>query len=115
MKLSIFRARCVGRVSRTCLAKVGHQVVCIDVDPVKIEDLKRGILPIWELGLGALVERNVKEGRLHFTAEVAQAVHHGQLQFIAVGKQPDEDSRADLQYVLAVAKGIAIPLAIENF
>lgn len=107
MKLSIFGTGYVGLVSGACLAEVGHDVVCMDVDLVKIDKLKAGILPIWEPGLEVLVERNVKEGRLHFTTDAAQAVQHGQVQFIAVGTPPDEDGSADMQYVLAVAESIA--------
>jgi UDPglucose 6-dehydrogenase len=107
MNISIFGTGYVGLVSGACLAEVGHNVVCMDVDPVKIEKLKTGIIPIWEPGLEALVERNVMEGRLHFTTDVANAVQHGQLQFIAVGTPSDEDGSADLQYVLAVAESIA--------
>ena len=107
MKISIFGTGYVGLVSGACLAEVGHHVMCMDVDPVKIANLKAGVLPIWEPGLEALVERNVSEGRLHFTTDAAQAVQHGQVQFIAVGTPPDEDGSADMQYVLAVAKSIA--------
>ena len=107
MKLSIFGTGYVGLVSGACLAEVGHNVVCMDVDQVKIDKLKAGILPIWEPGLEALVERNVKEGRLSFTTDAAHAVQHGQVQFIAVGTPPDENGSADMQYVLAVAKSIA--------
>ena len=106
MKLSIFGAGYVGLVSAACLAEVGHHVVCMDVDPIKIDQLKTGILPIWEPGLEVLVERNVKEGRLHFTADAALAVQHGQVHFIAVGTPPDEDGSADMQYVLAVSEVI---------
>lgn len=107
MKLSIFGAGYVGLVSGACLAEVGHNVVCVDVDPVKVEHLNLGIIPIWEPGLEALVERNVKEGRLRFTTDAARAVQHGLVQIIAVGTPPDEDGSADMQYVLAVAKTIA--------
>jgi UDPglucose 6-dehydrogenase len=107
MKLSIFGTGYVGLVSGACMAEMGHHVVCMDVDPIKIDKLKAGILSIWEPGLEALVKRNVKEGRLHFTTEAAQAVRHGQVQFIAVGTPPDEDGSADMQYVLNVAKSIA--------
>ena len=107
MKLSIFGTGYVGLVSGACLAEVGHHVVCMDVDLVKIDKLKAGILPIWEPGLEALIERNVKDGRLHFTTDVTQAVQHGQVHFIAVGTPPDEDGSADMQYVLAVAESIA--------
>ena len=107
MKLSIFGTGYVGLVTGACLAEVGHHVVCMDVDHVKIGKLKAGILPIWEPGLETLVERNMNEGRLHFTTDAVQAVQHGQVQFIAVGTPPDEDGSADMQYVLAVAKSIA--------
>jgi UDPglucose 6-dehydrogenase len=107
MKISIFGTGYVGLVSGACLAEVGHHVVCMDIDPVKIEKLKRGIIPIWEPGLEALLERNVMEGRLHFTADTVHAIQHGQVQFIAVGTPSDEDGSADLQYVLAVAESIA--------
>jgi UDPglucose 6-dehydrogenase len=107
MKISIFGTGYVGLVSGACLAEVGHDVVCVDVDPIKIDNLNVGILPIWEPGLDLLVKRNVKEGRLHFTTDAAHAVQHGQVQFIAVGTPSDEDGSADMQYVLAVAKTIA--------
>ena len=107
MKISIFGTGYVGLVTGACLSEVGHNVVCMDVDPTKIAKLKGGILPIWEPGLDALVERNVKEGRLSFTTDAAQAVAHGLVQFIAVGTPPDEDGSADMQYVLAVAESIA--------
>ncbi len=107
MKLSIFGTGYVGLVSGACMAEMGHHVVCVDIDHEKIDKLKEGILPIWEPGLEALVKRNFKEGRLQFTTEVAQAVHHSQVQFIAVGTPPDEDGSADMQYVLNVAQSIA--------
>jgi len=107
MKISIFGTGYVGLVSGACLAEVGHDVVCMDVDPLKISNLNIGVLPIWEPGLDALVERNFKEGRLRFSNDAALAVAHGDVQFIAVGTPPDEDGSADLQYVLAVAQTIA--------
>ena len=107
MKLSIFGTGYVGLVSGACLAEVGHHVVCMDVDSVKIKNLENGIVPIWEPGLSALVERNLKEGRLHFTTDAALAVNHAQLQFIAVGTPPDEAGAADLKYVMSVAENIA--------
>ncbi|NBQ67928.1 MAG: UDP-glucose/GDP-mannose dehydrogenase family protein [Nitrosomonadaceae bacterium] len=107
MKLSIFGTGYVGLVTGACLADVGHNVVCIDVDQTKIDNLKRGILPIWESGLDAIVERNVNAGRLQFTTDVATAIQHAEIQFIAVGTPPDEDGSADLQYVLSVAESIA--------
>ena len=107
MNISIFGTGYVGLVSGACLAEIGHNVLCMDVDPVKIGKLKAGIIPIWEPGLEALVERTVKEERLHFTTDVAHAVNHGQVLFIAVGTPSDEDCSADLQYVQGVAKKIA--------
>ena len=107
MNISIFGSGYVGLVSGACLAEVGHNVVCMDVDPVKIEKLKTGILPIWEPGLEALVERTVMQGRLQFTTDVNYAVQHGQALIIAVGTPSDADSSADLQYVLKVANMIA--------
>ncbi|MGZ0020681.1 UDP-glucose dehydrogenase family protein [Nitrosomonas sp. wSCUT-2] len=107
MKLSIFGTGYVGLVTGACLADVGHDVVCIDVDHNKIDNLNKGILPIWEAGLDSIVERNVKERRLQFTTDVVAAVQHAEIQFIAVGTPPDEDGSADLQYVLSVAESIA--------
>jgi len=107
MKLSIFGTGYVGLVSGACFAELGHEVICVDVDPLKINNLKAGILPIWEPGLEALVERNFKEGRLHFTVDVTNAVQHGQVIFIAVGTPPKEDGSADLSHVLNVADNIA--------
>lgn len=106
MKISVFGTGYVGLVTGACLADVGHQVVCVDVDQSKIEGLKRGVLPIYEPGLEGMVLRNHVEGRLHFTTSAAEAVAFADLQFIAVGTPPDEDGSADLQYVLAVAATI---------
>ncbi|MDZ7851990.1 MAG: UDP-glucose/GDP-mannose dehydrogenase family protein [Halomonas sp.] len=93
--------------TRAILAEVGHQVVCVDVDAEKIEKLKQGIIPIFELGLESLVKENTASGRLRFTTDAAMAVAHGDIQFIAVGTPPDEDGSADLQYVLRVSQTIA--------
>ncbi|APW47783.1 UDP-glucose dehydrogenase family protein [Rhodoferax antarcticus] len=107
MKISIFGTGYVGLVTGACLAEVGHDVLCMDVDQAKIDKLQAGVIPIWEPGLDAIVARNVQEGRLHFTTDAAQTVQHGLVQFNAVGTPPDEDGSADLQYVLAVAQSIA--------
>jgi UDPglucose 6-dehydrogenase len=107
MKLTNFGTGYVGLVTGACLAEVGHDVVCIDIDQGKIDRLNQGVLPIWEPGLDAIVARNVAEGRLRFTTDTALAVQHAAIQFIAVGTPPDEDGSADLQYVLAVAESIA--------
>ncbi len=107
LKVAIFGVGYVGLVTGACLADAGHDVLCMDVDAARIARLREGHIPIYEPGLEPIVRRNVQEGRLHFTTDVAEAVAHGTLQFIAVGTPPDEDGSADLQYVLAVADGIA--------
>ncbi|MEJ2620307.1 MAG: UDP-glucose/GDP-mannose dehydrogenase family protein [Candidatus Thiodiazotropha sp.] len=107
MKVTVFGSGYVGLVTGACLAEVGNDVVCMDVDSNKIEMLNRGQIPIYEPGLDAMVERNAQAGRLSFTTDVTKAVDHGLFQFIAVGTPPDEDGSADLQYVLAVAESIA--------
>ncbi|MGJ0429249.1 MAG: UDP-glucose 6-dehydrogenase, partial [Methylobacter sp.] len=91
MKITIFGSGYVGLVTGTCLAEVGNDVVCMDVDVAKIEKLKQGIIPIYEPGLEAMVRENQAEGRLRFTSDVKEAVEHGLFQFIAVGTPPDED------------------------
>ena len=107
MDISIFGTGYVGLVSGACLAEVGHNVFCTDKDQAKIEKLNNGIVPIWEPGLEALIERNVAAGRLNFTTDADNTVHHGEIQFIAVGTPADEDGSADLQYVLEVAEKIS--------
>ena len=107
MKLTVFGSGYVGLVTGVCLAEVGNDVICIDVDQIKIDNLNNGIIPIYEPGLEVLVKENQKNGRLKFTTNIKEAVDHGVFQFIAVGTPPDEDGAADLQYVLAVAKSIA--------
>ncbi|WP_456375040.1 UDP-glucose dehydrogenase family protein [Thiolapillus sp.] len=107
MKISIFGTGYVGLVSGACLAEVGNDVLCVDIDEKKIAALRQGIIPIYEPDLDSLVERNVEAGRLRFTTNAAEAVEHGLLQFIAVGTPPDEDGSADLQHVLQVAETIA--------
>jgi UDPglucose 6-dehydrogenase len=106
VKVSIFGTGYVGLVTGACLADVGHQVMCVDIDQGKIERLKQGIIPIYEPGLESLVRDNVGNGRLLFTSSPEEGVTFGEIQFIAVGTPPDEDGSADLQYVLAVADTI---------
>jgi len=106
MKITVVGTGYVGLVSGTCLAEVGNDVLCLDVDPAKIRILEEGGIPIYEPGLQEMVRRNVAAGRLHFTTDIEKAVRHGTIQFIAVGTPPDEDGSADLQYVLAAARGI---------
>jgi len=107
MKVTVFGIGYVGLVQAAVLAEVGHDVLCVDVDATKVENLKKGIIPIYEPGLTPLVQENHQAGRLNFTTDAAAGVAHGQLQFIAVGTPPDEDGSADLKYVLAVAGTIA--------
>jgi len=106
VKITVIGTGYVGLVTGTCLAEVGNEVLCLDVDPAKIEILKSGGIPIYEPGLEDMVKRNVAAGRLHFTTDVAESVAFGQIQFIAVGTPPDEDGSADLQYVVAAARNI---------
>ena len=107
MKVTIFGSGYVGLVTGTCLAEVGNDVLCIDIDEEKINKLNAGIIPIYEPGLDDLVHKNVATGRLKFTTDIEAGVSHGLFQFIAVGTPPDEDGSADLQYVVAVANSIA--------
>lgn len=106
MKITVIGTGYVGLVSGACLAEMGNDVLCLDLDPEKIRILKEGGIPIHEPGLDAVVARNVEAGRLHFTTDVAEAVRFGTIQFIAVGTPPDEDGSADLQYVLSAARNI---------
>ena len=106
MKVTVVGTGYVGLVSGACLADVGNDVLCLDVDPKKIRVLESGDIPIHEPGLLEIVRRNVEAGRLTFTTDVERAARHGVAQFIAVGTPPDEDGSADLQYVLAAAKNI---------
>ena len=108
MKVSIFGTGYVGLVSGACLADVGHDVICVDVDEAKIAKLNDGIIPIYEPGLESIVVSNFKAGNLRFTTDAEAAVSHAKVQFIAVGTPPDEDGSADLQYVLKVAETIAL-------
>ncbi|MDO6386812.1 UDP-glucose/GDP-mannose dehydrogenase family protein [Uliginosibacterium sp. 31-12] len=106
MKITVVGTGYVGLVSGACLAEVGNDVLCLDVNPEKIRVLKDGGIPIHEPGLDQVVARNVAAGRLHFTTDIEEAVRFGTIQFIAVGTPPDEDGSADLQYVLAAARNI---------
>lgn len=103
MRVAIFGTGYVGLVTGTCLAEVGHDVVCVDIDQAKVDGLEQGIIPIYEPGLEPMVKANHAAGRLAFTTDAAKAIAHGEVIFIAVGTPPDEDGSADLQYVLAVA------------
>ena len=106
MKITVIGTGYGGLVTGTCLAEVGNDVLCLDLDAAKIETLKSGTIPIHEPGLQDLVRSNAAAGRLRFSTNVEEAVNFGQIQFIAVGTPPDEDGSADMQYVLAAARNI---------
>mgnify|MGYP003969667645 FL=1 len=106
MKITVVGTWYVGLVSGACLADVGMDVTCVDIDQQKIANLKKGILPIYEPGLDHIVSRNVAAGRLHFTSTLSDAIVGSETVFIAVGTPPGEDGSADLQYVLKVAQSI---------
>ena len=106
MNLTIIGSGYVGLVTGACLADIGHDVFCLDVDQKKIDVLNSGGIPIHEPGLREVIARNLAANRLKFSTDVRAAVAHGDVQFIAVGTPPDEDGSADLQYVLAAARNI---------
>jgi len=107
MKITVIGTGYVGLVSGACLADMGNEVMCLDVDAAKIQTLQQGGIPIYEPGLDDLVKRNAQAGRLKFTVDIAESVAFGDVQFIAVGTPPGEDGSADLQHVLAAARNIA--------
>lgn len=106
MKIVVVGTGYVGLVTGTCFAEVGIDVVCVDIDHNKIENLNKGIIPIFEPGLEALVNKNVEKGRLQFSTSLAQSIKGADVAFIAVGTPPGEDGSADLKYVIGVAKEI---------
>jgi UDPglucose 6-dehydrogenase len=110
LHVTIFGTGYVGLVTGTCLAEVGHDVVCVDIDAAKVDGLNHGVIPIYEPGLEPMVNANHAAGRLRFTTDAAAAIAHGDVIFIAVGTPPDEDGSADLKYVLTVARTIGTHL-----
>jgi UDPglucose 6-dehydrogenase len=104
MKVTIVGSGYVGLVTGACFSEVGIDVVCVDIDQKKIDNLNNGIIPIFEPGLEEMILRNMKKGRLHFTTSITEAIQESEVLFIAVGTPPDEDGSADLKYVLAVAR-----------
>ena len=107
MKVTIYGSGYVGLVTGALIADVGNDVLCVDVDEIKVANLKKGIIPIFEPGLDDVIKRNVESSRLDFTTDMDRAVAHSEVQFIAVGTPPGEDGSADMQYVAAVAKTIS--------
>jgi len=107
MKVAVFGTGYVGLVQGAVLADAGHSLICVDVDAKKVENLKNGVIPIYEPQLESLVKDGYALGRLQFTCDAAEAIQNSDIIFIAVGTPPDEDGSADLQYVLAVAETIA--------
>jgi UDPglucose 6-dehydrogenase len=106
MKISIVGTGYVGLVTGTCFSETGIITSCVDIDETKIENLKKGIIPIWEPGLEKMIQRNVDKQRLFFTTDISESIEQAEAVFIAVGTPPDEDGSADLQYVLQVARDI---------
>lgn len=106
MKVAVVGSGYVGLVAGTCFADSGNEVICVDVDENKINQLRQGDIPIFEPGLEEMVKQNVREERLYFTTDIKYAVEQAQIVFIAVGTPPDEDGSADLKYVLDVARNI---------
>lgn len=114
MRVSIFGTGYVGLVTGACLAEVGNDVICMDIDPAKVERLSQGEIPIFEPGLDVLVQRNHAAGRLHFTTDAAETTRHGEILFIAVGTPSDHDGSADLRSVLSVARSIGKTLTADQ-
>lgn len=106
MKIAIVGTGYVGLVTGTCFSEVGVDVTCVDIDQKKIENLNKGILPIYEPGLEEMVTRNMQKKRLHFSTSLKDSIQQAEVVFIAVGTPPDEDGSADLKYVLGVAASI---------
>ena len=104
MKVTIVGSGYVGLVTGACFSEVGINVTCVDIDRTKIDNLNKGIIPIYEPGLEDMISRNMKKGRLIFTTNIAEALIDSEVLFISVGTPPDEDGSADLKYVLAVAR-----------
>ncbi|MEO9965320.1 MAG: UDP-glucose/GDP-mannose dehydrogenase family protein [Reichenbachiella sp.] len=112
MKIAVVGTGYVGLVTGTCFAETGNQVTCIDIDEKKVEMLKNKIMPIYEPGLDLLFDRNIKQGRLHFTTDLAEGIKGAKIIFLALPTPPGEDGSADLKYILGVANDLG-PLLEE--
>jgi len=106
MDITIIGSGYVGLVSGTCFAEMGNKVTCVDIDPIKIEKLNKGIIPIFEPGLETMILKNVKNKNLFFTTDLSEALQSSEIAFIAVGTPMGDDGSADLKYVLSVAKSL---------
>jgi UDPglucose 6-dehydrogenase len=106
MKISVIGTEYVGLVTGTCFAEVGINATCFDIESKKIENLRKGISPIYEPGLDSMIQRNILKNNLHFSTDLASSIAAAEVVFIAVGTPPDEDGSADLKYVIDVAKSI---------
>jgi UDPglucose 6-dehydrogenase len=106
MKISVIGTGYVGLVSGTCFAEVGIDTTCIDIDSKKIENLRKGILPIYEPRLDSMIERNILNSHLHFSTDLVSCLAEAEVVFISVGTPPDEDGSADIKYVIDVAQSI---------
>ncbi len=106
MKISVIGTGYVGLVTGTCLAETGNEVICVDIDEAKVEQMKSGIVPIYEPHLDVLFERNIKANRLKFSTSLNEGLDHGEIIFLALPTPEDDDGSADLSYVLGVAKEI---------
>jgi UDPglucose 6-dehydrogenase len=106
MNIAVVGTGYVGLVTGTCFAETGNHVICVDINEKKVKSLREGVIPIFEPGLDVLFERNTKEGRLHFTTNLAEAVEKAHIIFLALPTPPGEDGSADLSYILGVAKDL---------
>lgn len=107
MNIAVVGTGYVGLVSGTCFAETGNNVICIDIDEKKVEKMRNGEVPIYEPGLETLFERNTRQGRLHFTTNLAEGVKDAEIIFLALPTPPGEDGSADLKYILGVAKDLS--------
>jgi UDPglucose 6-dehydrogenase len=106
MNITIVGTGYVGLVTGTCFAELGSNVTCVDIDQQKVENLNKGIIPIYEPRLDSMIDKNVNAGRLRFSTKLEDTLDYSEIIFIAVGTPPDEDGSADLKYVLDVARTI---------
>ena len=106
MKVSVIGTGYVGLVTGTCLAETGNDVLCIDIDELKVDKMRQGEVPIYEPHLDVLFQRNIKANRLHFSTSLEEGLEHGEIIFLALPTPEDEDGSADLSYVLGCAKDI---------